>query len=285
MKERIGIVAIGRNEGERLEACLASARRDLEAIVYVDSGSTDDSVSAARRFGAEVVELDTTIPFTAARARNAGFERLLSIWPDLEAVQFVDGDCELEDGWIDTAIAALAANPELAVVCGRRAERYPERTVYNLLCDLEWDTPVGSATACGGDALMRVSTFRQVGGFSEDLIAGEEPELCVRILAAGGSIARLDAPMTIHDAQMSSFSQWWQRSKRAGHAIAEGAARHPGVHDGHAEHEIRSAWVWAGLLPVTSLVLAPISAGASLALLVLLPLQILRIGLRRPRPR
>ena len=284
MKERVGIVAIGRNEGERLEACLASARRDLEAIVYVDSGSTDDSVSAARRFGAEVVELDTTIPFTAARARNAGFERLLSVWPDLEAVQFVDGDCELESGWLGTALAAFDAEG-WSVVCGRRRERYPERTVLNRLCDMEWDTPVGRATACGGDALMRVATFRQVGGFSEDLIAGEEPELCVRILAEGGSIARLDAPMTIHDAQMSSFSQWWQRSKRAGHAIAEGAARHPGVHDGHAEHEIRSAWVWAGLLPVTSLALAPISAGVSLALLALLPLQILRIGLRRPRPR
>ncbi|MEO0678525.1 MAG: hypothetical protein AAFZ02_13325, partial [Pseudomonadota bacterium] len=50
---------------------------------------------AARALGAEVVELDLAIPFTAARARNAGFRALLARAPELDFVQFVDGDCEL----------------------------------------------------------------------------------------------------------------------------------------------------------------------------------------------
>ena len=40
----VGLVAIGRNEGERLRACLASARGAAQRLVYVDSGSTDDTV-------------------------------------------------------------------------------------------------------------------------------------------------------------------------------------------------------------------------------------------------
>src|SRR5689334_4384058 len=75
----IGVVAIGRNEGERLRVCLESALRASPDVVYVDSGSTDGSVAMAKQLGVHVVELDLTIPFTAARARNAGFEKLVQI--------------------------------------------------------------------------------------------------------------------------------------------------------------------------------------------------------------
>lgn len=279
----VGVVAIGRNEGERLRACLESARRDARALVYVDSGSTDGSVELARSLGAAIVVLDPDVPFTAARARNAGFEELLRQWPELRFVQFVDGDCEFESDWIAKAARILDAE-EWTVVCGRRRERYPDASLYNLNCDMEWDTAIGEATACGGDSMIRVEVFREVGGFSDDLIAGEEPELCVRIAAAGGRILRVDEPMTIHDAQMFSFSQWWMRALRGGHAVAEAAARHPGVDGGRNEREVRSAWFWGGVLPLVILALAIPTRGASLLLVLAWPLQIARIGWRRPRP-
>ena len=34
---------------------------------------------------------------------------------------------------------------------------YPEATIYNQLCDWEWQRPPGRAKSCGGDALMRVA--------------------------------------------------------------------------------------------------------------------------------
>src|SRR5690606_9661513 len=102
--------------------------------------------------GAEVVALDMTRPFTAARARNAGLARL----EGEGLVQVIDGDCELRPGWIAAALRAFAEHPRAVVVCGRRRERHPEASVYNRLCDREWDTPVGQAAACGGDALMRL---------------------------------------------------------------------------------------------------------------------------------
>jgi GT2 family glycosyltransferase len=184
-------------------------------VVYVDSGSTDGSRELGSLLGAEVVELDLSRPFNAARARNAGFARLTELAPNANYVQFVDGDCEVAPGWLGAAASFLRQRLEVAAVCGRRRERYPERSVYNLLCDLEWDTPVGATKACGGDVLMRATAFHDVGGFREDLIAGEEPELCVRLRSAGWKIWRIDQEMTRHDIALRSFAQWWTRSVRS----------------------------------------------------------------------
>jgi GT2 family glycosyltransferase len=218
----VGMVAIGRNEGERLRRCLTSLEPDRNPVVYVDSGSTDDSVAMAKSQGVEVVELDLKIPFTAARARNAGFERLLQWHPELQYVQFVDGDCEVDGEWLGKAKSALEAVEKRGVVCGRRRERYPEKSIYNRLCDIEWNTPVGPARSCGGDALMRVAALKQVGGYDPTVIAAEDDEVCVRIRAAGWTIERIDAAMTVHDAAMTRAGQWWKRAR-----CRPGTAFHP----------------------------------------------------------
>jgi GT2 family glycosyltransferase len=227
--------------------------------VYVDSGSTDGSVEFARSVGVEVVELDTSVPFTAARARNRGFERLIEIRPTCRYVQFVDGDCQVDPDWLSVARAELDQRPGVVVVCGRRRERYPGASVYNKLCDLEWDTPVGEAAACGGDAMMRVESLRAVGGFNPALIAGEEPELCVRLRLAGGKIVRLDAEMTLHDAAMTRLGQWWKRAVRAGHAYAQGAALHGSGPTRHGAKQVRGILFWGAVVP------AAIGVGAVLA--------------------
>lgn len=270
-------MVIGRNEGARLIACLASLKGRAGRIVYVDSGSTDGSVEAAQRAGAEVVTLDMTQPFTAARARNAGLARLADDAP--EFVQFVDGDCTVSPGWIETAAAVLTAQPETAVACGRRREEHPEHSVYNRLCDREWDTPVGEALACGGDALARVSALCEVGGFRDDLIAGEEPEMCLRLRRAGWTIRRLDAEMTRHDARILRFSQWWRRTRRAGHAFAEGAYLQGAGPERHWVAETRRALIWGALLPLAILLLMLLSPSAALLALIY-PAQLLRLTLR-----
>ena len=151
----------------------------------MDSGSTDKSRDLARSLGVEVVELDLSRPFTAARARNEGLDRLRDVLPGVEYVQFVNGDCEVRAEWIETARSALEADEKLAVVCGRRRERFPEASIYNTLADMEWDTPIGPAQSCGGDALFRNAALEAVGGYDPSVIAGEEPEMCFRLRAGG----------------------------------------------------------------------------------------------------
>ncbi|MGO4907390.1 glycosyltransferase family 2 protein [Pseudorhodobacter sp. W20_MBD10_FR17] len=267
----VDAVVIGRNEGARLQACIASLIPQVDRVIYVDSGSTDGSVELARALGAEVVPLEMTQPFTAARARNAGLERVRGGY-----VQCVDGDCAVDADWVATALAFAASQPQAVVICGRRRERFPDASVYNRLIDAEWNTPVGRALACGGDALMQVAAVRAVGGFDASLIAGEEPDLCLRLARNGAEIWRIDAEMTLHDAAITQFSQWWKRSRRAGHAFAEGTARHGRAPERHWVAEARRAVIWGLGVPAVALV-----AGAlhplGVAVLLAWPLQVLRL--------
>ncbi|SLN54389.1 N-glycosyltransferase [Roseovarius albus] len=278
---KIGVVVIGRNEGERLLRCLASIPDWIKHVVYVDSGSTDESCASALATGATVHELDLSKPFTAARARNEGLETLLSD-AALDYVQFIDGDCEFRDGWIEAAVTFLQDHPEVAVACGRRRERYPERSVFNRLCDWEWDTPVGKAQACGGDAMMRVDALQQVGGYNPSLIAGEEPELCVRFRAKGWSIWRLNHEMTWHDVAMTRLGQWWKRNRRAGYAYAEGADMHGAPPERHGVREVRRALLWT-MFPIAVILISLLFNPLLLLALLVFPAQVMRLTKRDQR--
>ncbi len=290
MPEFLGAVAIARNEGERLQRCLRSLAGQCAAVVYVDSGSSDGSVEFARSLGVDVVELDMSKPFSMARARNAGFARLRALQPGLRLVQFVDGDCELDAGWLPAACAWLEQHPETVAVCGRRRERFPEASVYNRLCDLEWNTPAGRVRSCGGDVLMRAEAFAAAGGFNEALIAGEEPELCLRLRQAGGFIDRIDVEMTRHDAAIRSFGAWWKRTLRGGYGAMDVFVRLRGkVPDADVpfHHMTTSAKSWTDrwlvllvLAAVCGGILAGLAGAAAGALLAvgLAAVQAFRIG-------
>ena len=279
-RNEIGIVAIGRNEGQRLVSCLRSLSETKRAIVYVDSGSTDGSVAIARKMGADVVNLDMNIPFTAARARNAGCASLLKVVPALKYVQFVDGDCFLDAEWINAAGRFLDENPGVACVCGRRKERFPNASFYNMLCDAEWDTPIGEATQCGGDAMFRVGSFTAVGGYRGGQIAGEEPELCIRLRENNWKIVRLDHAMTSHDADIHRFGQWWNRSVRAGYAYASVVFIHFNSPKSIWKRQLARSIAWGFLLPCAILVCFLYFWPLGAAALALYPLQIVRTMFR-----
>jgi glycosyltransferase involved in cell wall biosynthesis len=283
MLSKLGVIAIGRNENQRLRKCLESLGDIAGRVVYVDSGSTDGSVDVARAMYANVVELDAITPFTAARARNEGFKRLREIAPALVYVQFVDGDCEIVGGWLDNALRYLDKHADVGVVCGRRRERFREQNIYNLLCDMEWDTPAGEAKACGGDAMMRVDAFEKARGFRSDLIAGEEPELCFRLRALGWRIWRLDRDMTLHDAAMTRFSQWWKRTIRGGYAFAEGAYLYGTTPERYCVREMRRAWLWGVGVPLMAIGLTIVWGPWGSVVLAIYPFQVIYLGLREER--
>lgn len=280
---QVGVVIIGRNEGERLRCCIEAVLGQANEVVYVDSGSSDGSVDLAISLGAAAVSLDMSMPFTAARARNAGFSALKKLAPNLEYVQFVDGDCAIAPGWLAAASCYLDNHPDVAMVCGRLRERFPERSVYNLLCDFEWDVPPGESQACGGNAMARAHLLEAAGGYRQDLICGEEPELCLRLRANGWKIWRLPQAMAWHDAAMTQFSQWWRRNIRNGYAFAQGAHIHGKTAERHGIRESRRIWFWGCALPSVVLVLAALTEGRGLLLFGIYPVQMIRLTLRGKR--
>ncbi len=283
--DAVGVVAIGRNEGERLIRCLESLPGGVAGVVYVDSGSTDGSVEAARARGVEVVALDMSIPFTAARARNEGIAALRAHRPGVGFVHVLDGDCEMEPGWLETALREIGTDEKIAVVCGQRREKRPGASVYNLICDIEWRGEPGDAAACGGDALIRLAAFDEVGGYDPSLIAGEEPEMCFRMRARGWRIRRLADTMTRHDAAMTRFGQWWRRCVRAGYAAAEGAWMHGRSPERYNIARCRTVLVWAVLVPVLVIAAGAVWFPWGFAAVGVYPLQWVRLVARERRRR
>lgn len=276
----IGFVVIGRNEGSRLERCLSSVLGRSHRVVYADSASTDGSAEVAESLGAAVVRLPADGRLNAARGRNAGYRELRRLCPDCEFVQFLDGDCILQTDWIEKALAFLSAHSQVAVVCGRRFEAHPEASIYNAMCDREWDTPIGEATESGGDALVRCMAFDEVGGFREDLQAGEEPEMTARMRAAGWKIWRIDVPMAEHDAKMLTLGQWWRRSQRGGFGYAQVWSVTAELPHRLYGRQLQSALFWAATLPLGAVVIALVARNplVLLALLAIYGAQLVRIA-------
>ena len=265
LAEHIGFVAIGRNEGERIGRCIDSLTKHSSCVIYVDSSSEDDSVAIARSCGAKVLQLSSDKPFTAARARNEGAVELNQHWPDTEFIMFIDGDCELIGGFVSTAVDLLRCDPEVVIVTGRCKEKYPDATIYNRICDMEWNGPIGDIDACGGIFVIRKKAFETIEGFNATLVAGEEPELCMRLGKQDLRIHRVNKDMCFHDADMKSFGQWWRRAVRAGVSYAQVSD----IHKDAYQAEQRRAWLWGAVLPTLILVAAPLTFGVSFVLISL----------------
>jgi GT2 family glycosyltransferase len=262
-----GVVVIGRNEGERLMACLRSLRGQPRPLLYVDSGSSDGSPERVRALGVPMLQLDRSRPFSAARARNEGAKLLFEQHPQLRYVQFVDGDCIVAPSWLDAAEAALEADPASAIVFGRLDERHPQASVYNRLCAMEWRSPEGVLDNLDhvlGVTMVRREVFEHLGGYNAGLFAGEDPEFGLRVTQAGHRVRKLGDAMALHDADMLRFSQWWKRSVRAGMAIAQRQRLDSTGPQQHSRREFFSAWFWGLVLPLGAVLLAVPTKGLSL---------------------
>lgn len=279
---RVGAVVIGRNEGARLVRALHALQGRTRQVVYVDSNSNDGSREAAHRLGAAVVHLAEG-PCTPSRGRDAGFRRLLELHPDIEYVQFVDGDCVLEPRWLDEAAAFLDAHPGVAAVFGRRREERCESSLYSRLIDLDWDHAPGEVANFGGDVLVRASAVSRAGGWSAGTINAEDIDLSYRIRIGGGRIVRLSGEMTRHDVRMTRFSEYWRRAVRAGYGYAEVGLRHAGGPGRALLRRIASAMLYIVVLPLllVAAVLVHWGFGAIAAALYLRVLAVMALDCRR----
>lgn len=255
MSDICAIVVIGRNEGPRLEETLVAARATGLPVTYVDSRSSDGSVSRARALDVDIVEMGDHEPLGAARARNLGARHVLDQRPEVKYIQFVDGDCLLHPDWPNQALAVLESDSTTTAVCGWTLEARPQRNVFHRMAQMEWQMgSVGEVPDFAGVVMMRTDAFLAAGGYDPKVVAGEDTELSSRIRQAGGRIQRIDAVGALHDINMSSPRQWWQRSARCGYAYAEIAVLHRHT-DQLFLHEAKRTVAWGAVAPLAALAL------------------------------
>ncbi len=98
---------IVRDESRVLSECLASIRDVVDEIVVVDTGSVDDSVEIARRYGARVIHHPWRDDF--AQARNAALDAARGEW-----ILYIDADERLSGGDRASVEQLLTGAPEVA---------------------------------------------------------------------------------------------------------------------------------------------------------------------------
>jgi GT2 family glycosyltransferase len=275
--ENCGIVVIGRNEAQRLHDCFQAIMPSGCKIVFADSASTDDSVQIAKQYQINIVELDASLPLSAARGRNAGAKKLLEIDPFITLIQFVDGDTILDTHWLEKADKIMRERPDVAVLDGILKEKNSSISLFKHLSALEWECPPGHISFTGGNCMMRVKVFLECQGFNEKIQAAEDTELCCRIRQKGGIILHSHELMGIHDSRIFNFKQFCNRCAIKGYSCQQISSMYVNQPEKLLLRENLSNWFYGGIIPISSLVLSPLTSGLSLLLFLIYPVLFVRI--------
>jgi glycosyltransferase involved in cell wall biosynthesis len=125
------VVIAAHNEAPVIERCLAALTGEVDEVVVVPNGCTDDTAGVARRCGATVVELAEP---SKAAALNAG-DAAAKSFPRL----YVDADVVLDPGSVPELLAALVGGALVAVPRRRmdlHGRPWPVRAYYSIHADL-----------------------------------------------------------------------------------------------------------------------------------------------------
>ena len=274
--ENVGIVVIGQNEGSCLEACLEAIVRSNCPIVYSDSASKDNSIEIAKKFSIEIVQLNTS-QLSAALGRNSGAKHLLNLFPNIQYIQFIDGDTVLDKLWIPQAVKVFCEQLDVALISGNLNEKISTKSLYKEMSALEWERTPGEILCSGGNCMIRAEVFTEIGGFNPKIIAGEEPELCYRLRKQGWKIWHINTLMGTHDSKVLTFPQFFKRSMRTGYAYQQISCLYSKTDEKLFFKENLSNWFYGGIIPLLTLLLIPIFSFWSLGILLIYPLLILRI--------
>ena len=278
----IDCILIGVNCEKTLERCINSIKasdypKEKLHICYVDGGSTDGSIKSAMYCeGVEIIAIQPEYP-TPGIGRNTGWKA-----GSAPLVQFLDSDTVLDSHWLTIAVKAIGEE-RIGAILGTRREIHPESSLFNWIGDLEWNGPAGDSNCFGGDVLIRRKVLEQTGGYDEELVGGEDPELSRRLIRAGWKITRLDAPMTKHDLAMTKISHYVRRAYRSGYGFAAVRQREANAGSNFWQYEHRkivirgggfiggiflsSPLLFAGSLSATSVAIILLGTGTTLLLM------------------
>ncbi len=186
----VSLVIPGRNCAGTIRQCLAAVvpllhdpASRLRGILFVDDGSTDDTVEIVRQFPVTLVPGTGTGP---GAARNLGWRAAQSplIW-------FVDSDCVAEPEALRRLLPHMA-DPLVGGVSGS----YGNMRADSLLAGLIHEEIVARHRRMSRrvdflatfNVLYRRAVLEQVGGFDERYLKAQDAELSFRVQGAGYSL-------------------------------------------------------------------------------------------------
>lgn len=214
--------------GEALASLQAQAFSDWEAIV-VDDG--DPAVGPAVL---PYAENDPRIRFVPSPRGGVSAARNHALtMARAPLIALLDGDDLHLPGYLERMVAAISADPALALVtcdaiftgqtarAGRRFSDYSAQDGERSL-----DAIVARRFNIFIASIMRRDVLDAAGGFDEDLVAAEDLDLWIRIAALGRPIGRVPDPLVLYRRRPGSLSSSALRLRRAAAALYDKAALH-----------------------------------------------------------
>lgn len=178
-----------------IETALAAADRVGGEVVLADSGSSDATIEIAQRYPIRIVQLANLADARCGAGPQLGFQHARG-----QYICLIDGDMELDRGFLPAALAALAADPSLAGVSGSVEELNLESLEYvRRIRRVPASMAAGEVDRLNGGGLFRSEAIAAVGYFSDRNLHGhEEFDLAIRLRTAGWRLARLPVRFVGH---------------------------------------------------------------------------------------
>jgi GT2 family glycosyltransferase len=202
---RVSILIKALNEEAGIANCLAAAVREAKAVdgevILVESLSTDRTVEIARAYPVRIVQFSCREDRGCGAAVQLGYQ-----FAQGDYIYVLDGDMELQNGFIAKALNVLETESNVAGVGGKLLDRQ-----IRTAADLRRAQTLGilsrriEVDELGGGGLYRRKAIESVGYLAHRwLPAFEEAELGFRLRAAGWRLFRLPEPAVLHTGHTES---------------------------------------------------------------------------------
>lgn len=196
----ISFIIVGRNEEKNLKRCFESIYNTIHynyikdyEIIYVDSKSTDRSISIAEEY--EQIKICRILGYcNAAIARNIGATE-----SNGNILFFIDGDMEIEKEFI-SHVLDQKMNLKYDMVSGQVLdiiEGIPDKLRYPKENSLSFKI-IRRIASPGGIFIIKKENWKSVNGMKTKYNTGEEPDLLYRLLKKGFTFIRIDENISKH---------------------------------------------------------------------------------------
>lgn len=194
----LSIVIISRNEEANIARSIESALRatlhiENPEIILVDSASTDRTVEIAMKYPIRILQLHPSWPLSPSAGCYIGFLNSTGKY-----MQIIGGDMILAENWFEHALPILEKNDTVAGVAGIGTQEMHDTKMAKRYSDYNTNIKMGEVQSFTGATLFKREILLAIGPFNPFLRAGEEGELCYRVINRGYKLLTLPFHMTHH---------------------------------------------------------------------------------------
>jgi glycosyltransferase involved in cell wall biosynthesis len=180
---------VAKDEEQNISRCIESilsSTKTIESreILLVDSCSSDKTVEIAKQYPINIVQLGENWPHSPSAGRFTGVNNTNGKY-----VLIIDGDMELQKGWVEVVLKFMEETPKAAALVGKYYELFLQKngdySKPKLAMNCKGRSKFGKIDYIFGSSIFRRKSLLEAGNFHPYLRAEEEAEISYRLTKNG----------------------------------------------------------------------------------------------------